>query len=206
MSSATIRRHWSGPTVADASTFADALALLDAFRRRRRAFLPAVSNRLEAGVRGDAPRDTEAGRSAPRADRRTLIGGRADAMMRRRREARRAAATDVVQIGRARGRRGARRRGASVCAWLLESSRGSAAAACVVISSGETTVTVTGTRAGRTQSGVRAGAASRWRKLGRAVALASVGTDGVDGPTDAAGAIVDFRRRWRGRAARTRRT
>lgn len=60
-----------------------------------------------------------------------------------------------------------------------------------VISSGETTVHVKGTgTGGRNQefalalSGAMAGARLDW-------AAASVGTDGVDGPTDAAGAVVD---------------
>ena len=62
--------------------------------------------------------------------------------------------------------------------------------ACV-ISSGETTVTVSGSgRGGRNQELALASVEA----LGAAtapVAFASAGTDGVDGPTDAAGALVD---------------
>jgi hydroxypyruvate reductase len=59
-----------------------------------------------------------------------------------------------------------------------------------IVSSGETTVNVVGDgRGGRNQEFALA-AIERLQTLGPA-ALASVGTDGVDGPTDAAGAIVD---------------
>jgi hydroxypyruvate reductase len=62
--------------------------------------------------------------------------------------------------------------------------------ACV-ISSGETTVTVRGSgKGGRNQEFALAMAASL-TGLGPRVAAASIGTDGIDGPTDAAGAIVD---------------
>src|SRR5262249_27559400 len=58
-----------------------------------------------------------------------------------------------------------------------------------VLSSGETTVTVRGRgRGGRNQE--FALALAPWLSRGPLVA-ASVGTDGVDGPTDAAGAVVD---------------
>ncbi len=60
-----------------------------------------------------------------------------------------------------------------------------------VISSGETTVTVTGKgRGGRNQEFV-AGAIDALSRAPRPVMLSSVGTDGIDGPTDAAGAWAD---------------
>jgi hydroxypyruvate reductase len=67
----------------------------------------------------------------------------------------------------------------------------SAAPPLCVISSGETTVTVRGSgRGGRNQEfalAVTPGLAS----LGPAAACASIGTDGIDGPTAAAGAVAD---------------
>jgi glycerate 2-kinase len=59
-----------------------------------------------------------------------------------------------------------------------------------LISSGETTVRVTGSgRGGRNQEFALAMVEALARS-DRPVALASIGTDGIDGPTDAAGAIV----------------
>ena len=70
-----------------------------------------------------------------------------------------------------------------------------------VISSGETTVTVTGRgKGGRNQEFAFAMARSI-ETLGARVAGASIGTDGIDGPTDAAGAIVDPSTFDRARAA-----
>jgi hydroxypyruvate reductase len=62
--------------------------------------------------------------------------------------------------------------------------------ACV-LSGGETTVTITGQGlGGRNQEFVLAAAMdiSGWEK----VVVVSVGTDGTDGPTDAAGAVADW--------------
>jgi hydroxypyruvate reductase len=60
-----------------------------------------------------------------------------------------------------------------------------------VISSGETTVRVTGGGKGGRNQEFALAAAAPLANLPAPVALASVGTDGVDGPTDAAGAVAD---------------
>ena len=60
-----------------------------------------------------------------------------------------------------------------------------------IIASGETTVTLGASRGvgGRNQEFALVAAMAMARMDG--VALASIGTDGIDGPTDAAGAIAD---------------
>jgi glycerate-2-kinase len=61
---------------------------------------------------------------------------------------------------------------------------------CALIVGGESTVTVTGSgRGGRNQECTMA-CAEKIRGL-KGVAMASIGSDGIDGPTDAAGAIAD---------------
>ena len=61
---------------------------------------------------------------------------------------------------------------------------------CAIIAGGETTVTVTGTGKGGRSQEVSLGAAIKIDKL-EGTAFASIGTDGIDGPTDAAGALID---------------
>ena len=60
-----------------------------------------------------------------------------------------------------------------------------------VVASGETTVTVSGAGKGGRNQEFAFAMAGRLPSLGARVAAASIGTDGIDGPTDAAGAIVD---------------
>jgi glycerate 2-kinase len=62
--------------------------------------------------------------------------------------------------------------------------------ACIV-SSGETTVHVTGHGKGGRNQEFALAAAEALAMLGTPAVVASVGTDGIDGPTDAAGALVD---------------
>jgi glycerate-2-kinase len=87
-------------------------------------------------------------------------------------------AGDTTQAGRSFG------------SLLLSLSRqGPAGKALCVLAGGETTVTVRGKgRGGRNQEFALALAPEL---AGTAIAVLSAGTDGVDGPTDAAGAFVD---------------
>jgi glycerate-2-kinase len=62
---------------------------------------------------------------------------------------------------------------------------------CAIIAGGETTVTVTGTGKGGRNQEVSLGAAINLGEKLEGIAFASIGTDGIDGPTDAAGAIID---------------
>jgi glycerate-2-kinase len=60
-----------------------------------------------------------------------------------------------------------------------------------VLASGETTVTVTGTGKGGRNQELALAMLPHLYALGDRVIAASVGTDGIDGPTDAAGALID---------------
>lgn len=175
----------SGPTVADSSRFVDALAIVTAAGGRR-AFPEAVVARLEAGARGSVNETPKPGDPRLARSRWTLIGGRYDAM---------AAAT---QAAAERGYRtqvrnapvvGEARRAAA--GWLQEVTyRVNQPGRWCLVSSGETTVRVTGTGQGGRNQEFALAAADGLAQLERPVVVASVGTDGVDGPTDAAGAVV----------------
>ena len=69
-----------------------------------------------------------------------------------------------------------------------------------MLSAGETTVRVIGGGRGGRDEELALAAAASLSRLQRPAVLASVGTDGVDGPTDAAGAIADSSTMARARA------
>lgn len=176
----------SGPTVADPTRFADALAAIDRAGVREEA-PPAALDLIERGRRGEVeetikPGDPRLARSIYR-----LIGSRVDAIAGAREvaEARGYAVLTIDEpiVGAARA---AGARLVDVAArWLPEVRR-----PFCLLAAGETTVRVRGAgRGGRNQELALAAALRGLPEA--AYALASVGTDGVDGPTDAAGAIVD---------------
>jgi glycerate-2-kinase len=176
----------SGPTVADTSTYADALQVIDRCGGRDR-YPEAVVAHLEAGVSGNRPESPKPGDPRLAHAHTILIGGRHQAMHGAATEARRRGYLTVVLeepvIGEARAAGAELIRRALAC-------RAGAGPTCV-IASGETTVRVTGTGKGGRNQEVALAAAAVLAETPATAIFASVGTDGVDGPTDAAGAIVD---------------
>jgi hydroxypyruvate reductase len=177
----------SGPTVADASTFSDALDVLHQYGGLD-AFPRAVVDRLRRGAArriGDTPKPGDARLNHATT---ALIGSRREAMAGASNEAAARGYTvvrlDTAVVGEAR----------TAAVDFVRSALAKAATitrpACIV-SSGETTVRVVGRgKGGRNQEFALASAASL-AESETAIALASVGTDGIDGPTDAAGAVAD---------------
>jgi hydroxypyruvate reductase len=176
----------SGPTVPDPTTFVDALRIVDRYAVADR--LPrSVFAVLEQGARGLIPETPKSGSAVFQSVTTCLIGSVSDGIDGAAREARRlgysvARLTDPV-VGSAADA------GARLVTTIRPMLAGLRRPACL-LSGGETTVTVRGHgRGGRNQE-LALGAAQSIRDLGQAI-LASVGTDGIDGPTDAAGARVD---------------
>jgi glycerate 2-kinase len=179
----------SGPTVADASRFQDALDVL-ARCDGEAVYPPAVVARLRRGAAGadvvletPKPGDPRLARTST-----TIVGSRRDAMA-----GALAAATslgytilrlDDPVVGDARTIAVSHVRAA------LALAAGIGLPACIV-SSGETTVHVTGAGKGGRNQEFALAAAGVLAELRASAIVASVGTDGIDGPTDAAGAIAD---------------
>jgi glycerate-2-kinase len=185
----------SGPAVADDSTFLDALDVLER-RGPLERYPHNVVHHLKRGIEGDVDETLKAGDPRiARSDAR-VIGGRTDAMNGARTAAESLGYTvvaledPVIGEARAAGAAIVERSRTLVDAARTFIVRGTTQPVCV-IASGETTVRVTGSgKGGRNQECVL-GMLRLLDTLGDRVVAASIGTDGIDGPTDAAGAIVD---------------
>jgi glycerate 2-kinase len=220
----------SGPTVADATTFGDALGVLE--RCGSAAAFPApVVAHLRAGARGEIPETPGPGDARLERSTAMVIGSRRDAAVGAADAARRRG-YHVIQlpdpvVGEARTA------GPALLRAAVALAAGLPRPACI-ISTGETTVRVTGGGAGGRNQEFALAAADLLARLGkgdgsifataatgdenlrltgeigvekgdgslyRGIALASVGTDGIDGPTNAAGAVADTSTIDRARAA-----
>jgi hydroxypyruvate reductase len=184
----------SGPTSPDASSFDEALSAIAKLGVREA--VPASALRiLEAGAAGRRPETPKPGDPRLANARFTLIGSRRDAMRAAQAEAERRGLTTVVIDEPISGEaRDTAPRVLKLARSLISGGGGAGSAGgrgYCVIASGETTVRVTGSgRGGRNQEFALALAEPLAADAGLAVS-ASVGTDGIDGPTDAAGGIVD---------------
>ena len=177
----------SGPTVPDPSTFVDALAVLD--RRGGRAAYPsAVVTLLERGRRGEIPEtpkpdDPRMARSIAH-----IIGGRMTAV------------DGALEAARSRGYHvhvieqpivGEARDAARTFAIDVRRVASTLLRPACVVGAGETTVVVKGSGLGGRNQEFALALANLPGPEGPGFHFGSIGTDGIDGPTDAAGAVVD---------------
>jgi len=179
----------SGPTAVDPSTFADALAVLGRFHLLDRV-PPSVIDFLQGGARGEA-RDTL--KQLPDYIDNWIVGNNGMALSAAQEQAK-ALGYRVLNLGSFI--EGETREVAGVHAGILRSIKADQVPidcpACL-LSGGETTVTLADGhgQGGRNQEYVLA-ALIKMGELGmKATTILSAGTDGEDGPTDAAGAIAD---------------
>lgn len=177
----------SGPTVGDPTTFDDVREILE-----RRGILERVSEpvraRIDAGCRGEIDETPKPGDAIFDRVSHRLVGSNGKSLE--------AAAAESRRLGYrveivSRELVGEAREVAEDLARQLEKNKLEARVA--LLAGGETTVTLTGDgRGGRNQEMALAFArASCSLADARAWAFSSAGTDGIDGPTDAAGAVVD---------------
>ena len=174
----------SGPTVPDPGTFADALKLV--------ATLPpgsvadSVRRHLEAGARGDLPETPKPGDPLFGHVENIILGNNRLALERMREVIAAAGfavevVTDVLEgeareIGRHWAKTVAATRPGYGQVWLF---------------GGESTVTLTGNGKGGRNQELVLGALHAMSQIPHPFVLLSCGSDGGDGPTDAAGAIID---------------
>jgi len=182
----------SGPTAPDSTSYAEALAVL-----QRRGVVDrtpgSILERLRAGGRGEIPETPKRGDHVFERVTNLVIGNNALVVD--------AAAVEAERLGYrphvlTRSLQGEAR---DVARELLGRARAMPGPACL-IAGGETTVTVRGSgRGGRCQE--FALAAALQLEADESLVVLAAGTDGTDGPTDAAGGLVDAGTAARGRTA-----
>ncbi|MDH4283756.1 MAG: HAD-IIB family hydrolase [Gallionellaceae bacterium] len=178
----------SGPTAQDSSSFADALAVVEKYGLQEKIPVCAMSY-LQRGMAGQETETVKDGDPCLEATRNIIVGDISLALQ--------AAAEKARQLGYATEIANAKLQGEArdTARLLAEGVRNRLDALqpgsrLCLLYGGETTVTVKGSgKGGRNQELALAFALEAIGMEG--IALLSAGTDGGDGPTDAAGAIVD---------------
>ena len=188
----------SGPTHPDSTTFSDCLELVDRYNLRRE--LPGqVRQRLEDGSQGQIPETPKLSDPCFAQTENLVIGNSTLAIAAATERARTLGYEVLVLTSRLQGEaREAAAALASIAQEVATANRPIARPACI-IAGGETTVTLRGDgKGGRNQELALAAALhlDGWSTI----TLLSGGTDGTDGPTDAAGALVDGKTLTRARA------
>lgn len=178
----------SGPTAPDSSTFADALTVLEHFELLDK--VPEVVRaRLEMGAAGLIEETPKASAPVFRNVHNIVVGSNRLALEAAAREARELGYQTLILCSSLEGEtRGIASSQAEMLREIAASGRPISTPACI-LSGGETTVRVRGAGKGGRNQEFALAAGQGIAGLDNAAVL-SVGTDGTDGPTDAAGAIA----------------
>ena len=187
----------SGPTVPDPSTFSDCLRLVEKYRLMDSLPL-AVLERLRSGEHQEVEETPKPGDACFEKCQTCLIGNNAMAINAAEACAKELGFETLVLSSSVEGEaRDVGQLFASIMREVALFNRPlSASPGCCIIAGGETTVTVRGNgKGGRNQEMALSAAKALHnlgiQKLGVEFAFLAGGTDGTDGPTDAAGGLVD---------------
>ena len=179
----------SGPTAPDPTTFQDAWFIMEKYHLIEK--IPSnVKSYLERGLRGEAPETPKEGDPIFKKVYNHIIASNIASLRKMKEKAEEMGYNSLILTSMIQGE--AREVGKVIAALALEvkKSGNPVKPPAVILAGGETTVTVKGSgRGGRNQE--LALSAAIQIKDSKGIVIASVGSDGIDGPTDAAGAIVD---------------
>jgi hydroxypyruvate reductase len=179
----------SGPTVPDPTTYADAARILQHYRLWEE--VPhSVRDRIEGGLSGKFKETPKPGEEAFARTTTVIVGSGSVAAEAALREGKRLGYHTLLLTTRLEGE--AREVGKMLASMARQEIRSELPLPlpALIIAAGETTVTVTGSGKGGRNQELALSAAMGIKGLS-GVVIASIGTDGRDGPTDAAGGIVD---------------
>ena len=178
----------SGPTAGDLSTFADAVGVLQRYRSWR-AVPEAVRRYLDRGRKGDATETLKPGSRRLRSVQHHIIGNNRIMLEAVARAAQQADLHTKFVSHPITGEARVAVKQLTDLAKAITEGHDILKRPCCVVAGGETTVTVTGRGKGGRAQEFAASAALEIAGLPNTWIVA-LGTDGTDGPTDAAGAIV----------------
>ena len=179
----------SGPTVPDSTTFSSAVEILGRYRLWE-SMPMSVRNALTEGRKGRIEETPKKGDRAFRKVYNVIVGNNRSATSAACHELQGAGLRSLLVTSLLEGE--ARHVGTflGAIAGEIHASGNPLPKPCGIVAGGETTVTIVGSgRGGRNQE--LALSASLKISGMKGVVIASLSTDGIDGPTDAAGAIVD---------------
>lgn len=178
----------SGPTAPDSTTFQDAAAIIEKYELRR--LLPGrVVSLIERGIKGEEPETAKSADACFDRTRNVIVGAIALALSAAREKAAAAGLSPEVVTAELQGEA---REAAGILARTAVHARNTLIPGerrCFLFG-GETTVTVGGNGLGGRNQELALAFALEIEGI-PGITLLSAGTDGTDGPTDAAGAIVD---------------
>ena len=179
----------SGPFVPDSSTFEDALGILRKYDLKN---VPeSIIRRLEAGAQGRIPDTPKAGDPVFLYVSNIIVGSNILALEAAEKKAKAFGYDTLILSSLIEGEtRDVARVHCAVAREICRSGRPMGKPACI-ISGGETTVTIRGKGLGGRNQEFCLSSALEIAGLPHRVVVLSGGTDGNDGPTDAAGAVVD---------------
>jgi len=181
----------SGPTVPDSTTFDDAINILKKYNLWTQA-PESIRKLLSEGKKGLVPETPKAKDRAFRKVYNVVIGNNRYSSLAACERLKTDGLNTLLLTATLEGE--ARHIGTMLAAIVAEVcvSAHPVSKPAGIVAGGETTVTVTGKGLGGRNQELALAAALRLKGV-EGIALASLSTDGVDGPTDAAGAVVDGR-------------
>ena len=179
----------SGPTVADSTTYTDCIKIFEKYDIIKK--LPEnIINHIKAGVSGKVPESPKTGDPVFKKTYNLVTGSNMEAMLAAKLYAEDLGYKTIVLSSMIEGEtRGVAKVHGAIAKEIIKTGNPTPPPACI-LSGGETTVTLKGKGLGGRNQEFSLAAAIDIAGTDSIVVL-SGGTDGTDGPTDAAGAIAD---------------
>ena len=179
----------SGPTVPDTSTFSDCLKIIERYQLQGK-IPPVVRAFLEQGARGGIEETPKAADPVFEKVQNVLVGSNRLALQAAKQKAEALGYNSLLLSSSVEGETQTVAAVHAAIAKEISATGGPVRRPACVISGGETTVTIRGGGLGGRNQEFALAAALHIEGL-EGVVILSGGTDGTDGPTDAAGGVVD---------------